>query len=131
MKTENAFTEIDTLESELRDLAPLVRQAFSRLPPPSDAVTQAIHDEARRALIRKRARLVWPYPRVLAAAAAFALLMGGGIQLHLSRQDIAEKPAARAAHKESTSNLATLLLEIQGLNEDGFFRPEEAEPLWL
>lgn len=129
MKTQDAFKEIDLLEKELSAVAPLVRQAFSRLPPPSAATEQAIRDEARRFLQQKRARSVWPHRRMLAAAAALMLLMGGGIQLHLSRQNTAAA-AVRASHKESTSNLAALLLEIQGLNEDGFFRTEEAEPLW-
>ena len=140
MKTQIPFTEIDRLEKELAEITPLVRQGFSRVGGPSQRAEEAIRAEARRLASKKPGRLSWPLYRTLAAAAAFALLMGGSIQLHLSRQadlrdEVANRIASEAAQSatatESTPGLANLLLEIQGLNEDGFFRPEEAEPLWL
>ena len=138
MKTQTPFNEIADLEKELAELAPLVRQGFRQVGGPSQRVEEAILAESRRLAGKKQGH--WPLYRTLSAAAAVALLMGGSIQLHLSRQadlrdEVANRIASEAAQSttatESTPGLANLLLEIQGLNEDGFFRPEEAEPLWL
>ncbi len=140
MKKQTPFTGIDGLEKELAEIAPLVRQGFRQAGGPSLRVEDAIRAEARRYEGKKQGRAAWPLYRTLAAAAAFALLLGGSVQLHLSRQsdlrdEVARRVATEAAQSatasESTPGLANLLLEIQGLNEDGFFRPEEAEPLWL
>ena len=143
MKTENPFTDIAGLEKELAEIAPLVRQGFRHAGGPSLQVEDAIRAEARRYAVRKQARSAWPLYRRLAAVAAVALMVSGTIQYHISKQadlkaaeearrtklDVAEK--APKAAENNTPGLANLLLEIQGLNEDGFFRTEEAEPLWL
>ena len=76
----------------------------------------------------------------LAAAAALVLLLGGGaLQLHLSREAELQAEAAarrvaaerRAAAGEASAGFASILLEIQGLNEEGFFSHEETESLSL
>lgn len=141
MKTQTPFNEIADLEKELDELAPLVRQGFRQAGGPSPRIEDAIRAEARRCAGKKQNRFAWPVYRTLAAVAAFALLLGGSVQLHLSLQDnLKDKDANRSAaaekalpapSSESTPGLANLLLEIQGLNEEGFFRTEEAEPLWL
>ena len=137
MKTQTPFNEIADLEKELAGLAPLVRQGFRQAGGPSPRIEEAIRAEARRCAGKKQNRFAWPVYRTLAAVAAFALLLGGSVQLHLSLQAkdanrrAATEKAQPAPSAESTPGLANLLLEIQGLNEEGFFRTEEAEPLWL
>jgi len=74
---------------------------------------------------------------MLAVAASLALLLGGAIQQLVSQHTGQNRPAlptdaaADMRIDDSTAGLANLLLEIQGLNEDDFFRTEEAESLWL
>lgn len=137
MKTQTLFNEIAAIERELTELAPRVRQGFVCLGGPSERVEQAIRDEARRAAAL-RMRSSWPRRRMLAAAASFALLLGGTAQWFAAQRavkdvDPAQQPAVAASvsTEESAAGFANLLLEIQGLNEDGFFRTEEAESLWL
>ena len=137
MKTQTPFDEIAAIDRELTEIAPRVRQGFVCLGGPSERVEQAIRDEARRAAAL-RMRSAWPQRRMLAAAASFALLLGGTAHWFASQragQDPgpAQQPvaAADARGDESTAGFASLLMEIQGLNEDGFFRTEEAESLWL
>ena len=76
MKTQTPFDEIAAIDRELTELAPRVRQGFVRLGGPSERVEQAIRDEARRTAAL-RMRSAWPQRRMLAAAASFALLLGG------------------------------------------------------
>ena len=77
-----------------------------------------------------------PLGRILAPR-RLALLLGGTAFWFASQragqetQGLAQQPAAAAHIDESTASFASLLMEIQGLNEDGFFRTEEAESLWL
>ena len=142
MKTESPFTDIAGLEKELAEIAPLGRQGFRHAGAPSPQVADAIRAEARRYALRTQARSAWPLYRRLTAVAAVALMVGGTIQYHISRQaDLKAAEEARLTKtgiaenkpktaENNTPGLANLLLEIQGLNEDGFFRPEEAEPLW-
>ncbi|HRT30009.1 MAG TPA: hypothetical protein P5527_09460 [Kiritimatiellia bacterium] len=137
MKTQTPFNEIAAIDRELLELAPRIRQGFERLGGPSARVEQTIREEARRVTAGlSRARLTWPLRRILAAAASLALLLGGTALWFASQragqetQGLAQQPAA--AHiDETTASFASLLMEIQGLNEDGFFRTEEAESLWL
>jgi hypothetical protein len=139
MKTNTEFDDIAALESELAEFAPLVRRGFDRAGPPSAHTEEAIRAEARRFLAgRTRARFAWFRPRTLAAAAALALLLGGSVNLLVSHQpgraddtDRRSAAAAKAQTDDSTAGYASLLLEIQGLNEESFFRTEEAESLWL
>ena len=136
MKTQTPFDEIAAIDRELLELAPRVRQGFECLGGPSTRVEQAIREEARR-VAAGRARSAWPLGRILAVAASLALLLGGTAFWFASQragqetQGLAQQPAAAAHIDESTASFASLLMEIQGLNEDGFFRTEEAESLWL
>jgi hypothetical protein len=128
---------------ELEALAPRVREAFGRVAEPSPRVLRAIHDEAVAHLTsRARQRRFIPLFRTLAAAAALTLLLGGAIQTHLAWREGTHTRAVGhllnlgasnvpAATAESASELASRLLDIQGLNEDAFFMSEEAEVLWL
>jgi hypothetical protein len=134
MNPKPTFDEIAALENELAGLAPLVRQGFDRAGGPSPRAEEAIRAEARRALKTAQAApgaLRWPRLRVFAAAAAFALLLGGSLHLLTGRPPEGGAAAEKARADESAANFANLLLDIQGLNEEGFFRPEEAESLWL
>jgi hypothetical protein len=133
MNKQTGFNDIDALEKELAELAPIVRQGFERAGMPSPHVEDAIRAEARRALAG-RARAVWPRYQMLAAAAALALLLGGSVHLfvsHTPAKTAAVAAPSKAQADESAAGFANLLLEIQGLNEDSFFRTEEAESLWL
>lgn len=130
MKTQTVFDDIDALEKELSELAPLVRRGFDRAGGPSAQTEEAIRAEARRALAQRGApaRFAWARPRRLAAAAALALLLGGSAHLFVDRQP---RRADVAKTDESAASFASLLLEIQGLNEESFFRAEGTESLWL
>jgi len=138
MKTQTPFDEIAAIDRELLELAPRIRQGFERLGGPSAQVEQTIREEARR-VTASRARLTWPLGRILAAAASIALLLGGTALWFASQRAEQEthglvqqqQPAVAVRVDESTASFASLLMEIQGLNEDGFFRTEEAESLWL
>ena len=134
MNTKTTFDEIAALESELTDLAPLVRQGFDRTGGPSPRIEEAIRAETRRALAQRESATpaaTWPRRRLrmFAAAAAAALLLGGSV-VHLFT-DRQAKDIAGWADDENTASFANLLLDIQGLNEEGFFNPEDAESLWL
>lgn len=144
MKTAPTHTfSLTELENDLEALAPQVRAAFSQIGEPSPRVLRAIHDAAVVNLSsRARQRRFIPLFRTLAAAATLALLLGGAIQTHLAWKEGAHTrtvghllnlgasnvPAATAG---SASELASRLLDIQGLNEDAYFMSEEAEVLWL
>jgi hypothetical protein len=143
MKTQRPFTDIAALEKELAEIALLVRQGFSLAEGPSPRVENAIRQEARAYAARKRNRPAWPVYRTIAAAAGFALLLGGAVQVHLVSRSSRNAQAARhileigatqasAEHPiEGPTGLANRLLDIQGLDEEGFFKAEGEEPLWL
>ncbi len=143
MKTQTPFTDIAELEKELAELAPLVRQSFRQAGGPSPRVEAAIRQEARAVAERKHNRRAWPAYRTFAAAAGFALLLGGAAQMHLVHQashnaqavhhilDIGATQASAEHPVEGPTGLANRLLDIQGLDEEGFFKAEAEEPLWL
>lgn len=143
MKTRTPFTDIAALEQELAVIAPLVRAGFRQRGGPSPRVEEAIRQEARKVAGRKRNRLAWPAYRICAAAAGLALLLGGAVQLHVVRHASHDAQAihhilnigatqASAEHAvEGPTGLANRLLDIQGLDEEGFFKAEGEEPLWL
>ena len=143
MKTNTTFDDIATLENELAELAPLVRQGFDRAGGPSARTEEAIRAEARRILAQRTdttadrpascgtASFSWPRLRVFAAAAAIALLLGGSFHLFTNRQPQNVATIENAWADENSASFANLLLDIQGLNEEGFFRPEEEAALWL
>ena len=136
MKTRAVFDEIAAIDRELTDLAPRVRQGFLCLGGPSERVEQAIRDAAQRTAAT-RMRSAWPRRRMLAVAASLALMLGGTAHRFASQRTERPRPAAQpvavagARIDDSTAGFANLLLEIQGLNEDDFFKTEEAESLWL
>lgn len=83
-----------------------------------------------------------PLLRVLAAAASLVLILGGAFQVHHARQAGAQAQTLRlvlhigAPHAvngpvDGTPELAKRLLNIQGLDEETFFTPDEAEALSL
>ena len=137
MNTKTTFDEIAALESELTDLAPLVRQGFDRAGGPSAHMEEAIRAEARRFLAERASMsrampFAWRHPRALAAVAAVALLLGGSLHLLMDRQPKDTAPAGSAwADDDNTASFANLLLDIQGLNEEGYFNSEGEESLWL
>jgi len=130
---------------ELEALAPQVKAGFASAGGPSRRVLDAIHAEAVRVAAEKRrpARLHAVFRR-LAAAAAVAVLLTGSFQTY-------QRYSSHVAHDQAltllrislatedggvslsdTSDLAHLLLTMQGLDQDSFFSsPEEIEPLWL
>ena len=136
MNTNNNLNEIAALERELAELAPLVRQGFDRAGGPSAHTEEAIRAEAYRFLAERKSvsramPLAWRHPRALAAVAAVALLLGGSLHLLMDRQTKDTAPAGSVwADDENIANLANLLLDIQGLNEEGYFTEEEGS-LWL
>ena len=138
------LNEADVLR-ELEALAPQVKAGFALIDGPSDSVLDAIRAEAVRVAAERRrpARLHAVFRR-LAAAAMFAVLLGGSFLTY-------QRHNSNAAHEQTltllricmatedggvsisdTSDLAHFLLTMQGLDQDSFFSsPEEIEPLWL
>jgi hypothetical protein len=135
--------DIDALETELSELTPLVRHGFRQMGGPSQRVELAIRREALTRAGRKRSLWAWPLYRTFAAAAAVALLLVGVIQLSLASRashnanavshilNIAATGSSAEHMAEGLDGLANQLLDIQGLDEDGFFKAEGAEALWL
>jgi len=138
------LNEADVLR-ELEALAPQVKAGFALIDGPSGSVLDAIHAEAVRvAAGRRRPSRLHIVFRRLAAAAVFAVLLGGSFLTY-------QRHSSNAAHEQTltllriclatedggvslsdTSDLAHLLLTMQGLDQDSFFSaPEEIEPLWL
>jgi hypothetical protein len=144
MKSQTPFAEIDALERELAQIAPLVQQGFRQAGGPSLRVEDAIRQKARLAVAaRERAGFAWHAYRIAAAAAGFALLLAGALELHLVHQashnaltvrhilNIGATQASNEHPTEGPAGLANRLLDIQGLDEEGFFKAEGEEPLWL
>ncbi|MCL1921862.1 MAG: hypothetical protein FWG50_12460 [Kiritimatiellaeota bacterium] len=132
---------------ELAAFAPQVRDGFARIGGPSDSVLDAIRAEAAKAAAeRRRALRLNVVFRRLAAAAVFALLLGGSFQtyqryhsnnareqtLTLLSISLATQDGAYSL-SDDTSELAHLLLTMQGLDQESFFSvpDEEAGLLWL
>ena len=136
--------EADVLR-ELEAFAPQVKEGFARIGGPSDRVLDAIHAEAVKVAAEKRrtSRFHIAFRR-LAAAAVFAVLLGGSFQTYQRYQ-------SNNAHEQTltllrisfatedggvlsdTSELANILLMLQGLDQESFFSApdEEAGLLWL
>ncbi len=143
MKTDTTSIAPDlreTLENEEAALAPAVRRAFASIEGPSPRVLAAIHREALAHLAFKRHSRT--FFRTLAAAAAFALLLGGAIQIRIEQQTIIHTrdlghllnigEAQTVPTTDGAAEIASRLLSIQGLDDDSFFlTSEETEPLWL
>ena len=140
------FSEADVLR-ELEALAPQVRAGFARAGGPSDSVLNAIHNEAVR--IRRTSRLYIVFRRI-AAAAAIAVFLTGAFQMYLRQNPppphsaheqavtllriglAFEDESGAVCHLTDTSELAQLLLAMQGLDDDSYFSsPDETELLWL
>jgi len=142
MKMQTVDIDPDTLEEELAGLAKLVRQGFRLAGEPSPEVEEAIRQEAIRCAGGSRARIFSPFYLKFAAAAGLMLLLGGAFQLHLTRQTegraepaglrlAKDAPKPVSGKTEDNSGLAKMLLDIQGMDEEGYFTGEAAEALWL
>jgi len=143
MKNQTEHVDLTSLERDLERIAPIVRQGFRQMGGPSETVLKAIHDKAAEQLFRQRRyRRHLPLFRALAAAATLALLLGGAVQTHLARQAGAHaltvshvlqigSPHASAGPVAGTTEIAARLLDIQGLDDEAFFSPEETAALWL
>lgn len=141
MKTHTLFVDTIDLEKEVAAISPLIRDGLSRMEGPSETVLRAIHEEAVSHVFSQRRNRA-PFLRVLAAAASLVLLLGGAVQVHLAREAGAKAqtlklvlhigaPHAANAPVDGTTDLAKRLLNIQGLDEETFFTPDEAEALSL
>lgn len=143
---QTALNEADVLR-ELEAFAPQVKDGFARAGGPSDRVLAAIRAEAVRVAAgkRKASRLHVVFRR-LAAAAVFAVLLAGSLQVYQQQQQqsahrqavallricSATDDGAGVVALDDTAALAQFLLMMQGLDQDTFFSaPDETEPLWL
>ena len=142
-RTSNVFSQ-DELEKDLEKLAPRVRQAFAQVGEPSVQTLSAIHNEAvAYSAQRSRRRHFIPLFRALAAAAVLALILGGAVQVHLTRLEGANirqvghllnlgSSHVPSGQAEESAELATRLLRLQGLDEETLsLTSEEPEVLWL
>lgn len=145
MKTKTPFCE-EALLRDLEALTPLVKEGFARMEGPSSRVLQAIHEEAVAQSTRRSARVHSPFTmRFAAAAAAVVLLCGGSLQtwrawhyrLHNAQTvqllRISTQGTASTDHElADSSELASFLLNMQGLDHDSYFSsPDGTESLWL
>ncbi len=122
------------LAKDEAELAVIVRRGFESLGGPSADTEAAIFAAASRAAACGATQRYWFKPRILAVAAAAAVIAAGAIYLNLNRgvpDGGVTSSHATGFGAENTQDLAALLLDIQGLNEESFFMTEEAEPLWL
>lgn len=141
MKNQNLLIDALRVEREAESIAPLVREGLARVEGPSERVMRAIHEEAV-ARASAKGRSAMPLYRVLAAAASLLILLGGAVQYHFARQAGAHAqtlqlvlhigaPHAVSGPVDGTTELANRLLNIQGLDEETFFTPDETEALLL
>lgn len=128
MNTE--FDNVKDLEQQLAKLQPLVKRGFEQAARPSLRVEEEIRQAARQAIVRRQALQKRRLGRMrLIASVAATLLLGGALYLYTGNHETATTP--KSANEESIATFANLLLDIQGLSEDGFFRLEESEGAWL
>jgi len=132
MKTADHYVDEFSFGKDEAELAAIVRRGFEAAGSPSPLVMEAISAEARRTAGHKTFWMSRSTPRLLAAAAAAAAVIAAGGLYHNHTTPVSSHSQSSAGLiSQSTPDLAALLLDIQGLNEEGFFMTEEAEPLWL
>ncbi len=130
MKPADHYVDEFSFGKDEAELAAIVRRGFEAAGSPSPLVMEAISAEARRTAGHKTFWMSRSTPRLLAAAAA-AVIAAGGLYLNHTAPVSGHSQSSAGLSSQSTPDLAALLLDIQGLNEEGFFMTEEAEPLWL
>lgn len=144
MKTQNPCSE-EALLRDVEALAPMVKDGFARMEGPSAHVLKAIHEEAVAQSFRRRSRSrFFMYMRVSAAAALFLITCGISMQTWRSWHHEQNRNQAvqilrmtaqgtTADHElADTGELASFLLNMQGLDRDSYFSsPDEVEALWL
>ena len=134
------LNETDVLR-ELETLAPQVKDGFAYIGGPSARILDAIHAEAVKVASRKRLNVIF---RRLAAAAVFAVMLGGGFQTyqHYQSNTVHEQTLTllqislateNGDMMSDTSELANILLTLQGLDQESFFSAPDGEAglLWL
>lgn len=133
--------DLQTIEQESNAIAPLVRTAIAEVAGlPSPATMQSIRDAAIQHLATRRRRrfLKWSY----VAAALVVLSLTSSTLIYQSQTQSARLADLNTLITLTTSEedlspelnkqeLASRLLEIQGLSEEEFFSFPEEEPLWL
>jgi hypothetical protein len=144
MKKEETFNEEAELLA-LEGIAPWVKDGFARLEGPSARVMKAIHDEAVAQVSRPRLRFRFSFMMRLSAAAAVVLLFSGvAFQSWRSRNHEQQHQVVQLLHMTTQSSLsedlegtepselANLLLTVQGLDRESYFNaPDGTEALWL
>ncbi len=126
-----------SIERDLQEITPLFDDLCqnSKLGSPPPAMIAKIHREASKyALRRNFAHRVHSVYRAAAAAAAIALLLAGGIQIHsahkinrrmevINQLCIVSDTALQKDETLSTSNasLADLLMTMQGFDAETYF----------
>lgn len=132
MKPAEIYVDDFSSGKDETELAAIVRRGFEAAGGPSQRVMAVIAAEARRNAGRQTFRMFRSMPRLAALAAVLAIAAGA---LYLNQNQAAPDSVKTIPDagfsSQSTPDLAALLLDIQGLNEESFFMTEEAEPLWL
>ncbi len=106
-------------EEELR-VAVCIREGFAGVGGPSEASIVRIRFAARQSARRRQASRVL---RHLAAVAAVALLVVGGLALNARRQ--------AAATTIADDQLTNFVLAYQGLDQDSYFTTDSTDSLWF
>lgn len=117
-------------ECEEGEVVALVRQGLGTMDGPAPATLRAIAAEARQVADRhrfQRGGRRWQHR--LGAAASFAIIVTTALLVVRSGSRL--MGYGRVEADSERAELASLLLDIQGLNEEGFFMVEEGESLWL
>lgn len=142
MKNTEKYPEINilSLEKDIAEIAPLFDDISDtpEICSPSDAVINNIHAEAERSLLRRKfEHKLRRVMRVAAAAAVLVLILDGGMRINKYQQNnrrekllnelciVSSKDGALQEDKStaasSTADIAEMLMEIQGFDEDSYF----------
>lgn len=143
MKKTTDRLSADDLERDVAWVEPLIHTGFDQIGGPSRRTLQAIREQAAAEAARRRLTLRFGlFVRTVAAAAAFAALAAAAVHTHLAlragrhAQTVNQllnlgAPQAASSPASGAVELATRLLNIQGLDEEAFFTHEGSEALWL
>ncbi len=140
MKNNDTYPEIDilSLERDIDKIAPLFDEFSEKRKPgtPADSVINKIYIEAGRSLLRRKfEHKLRRVLRVTAAAAVLALIMNGGMRINdrqenNRRQEVLNQLCIVSSEDgtlpeesmdSSTEDLAQMLMEMQGFDEDSYF----------
>ena len=142
MKNTEKYPEIDifSLEKDIAEIAPLFDDIAEseKMGSPSENVINTIHAEAARSQLRRKfEHKLRRVMRVAAAAAVLVLILDGGLRINEHQENNRRKkllnqlrivssedgalPEDKTISDSSTEDIAEMLMEMQGFDEDSYF----------